>query len=112
MSMATFAGAKFAGSHTTVIDPAVDSIKALANCDLVNKIALGFIKNKAASGSGGRVHYKIQENGSGFKLVVSGPGTVQEFYVYTSDIEQVKILLEKVWTSKGRNNKKNRHKRG
>ncbi len=99
--MATFAGEKFSGSHTTVIDPAVLLIKALEKSDDVSKIALGFIKNKAGNG-GGKIRYKIQRNGAGLKLTVNGPGTVQEFFVYTGNIKKIEELLARTWKSKGR----------
>ncbi len=106
--MPTFAGGKFTGSHTTVIEPAETLIKVLNNSDLVYKISLGFIKNKAGKGGSGHVRYKLHKNGSGLKLVVSGTGTVQEFYIYTNDMAQVKALIEDNWNSKGKKSKKKR----
>jgi len=111
--MATFAGGKFTGSHTTAIEPAVPLLKVLGKSDLVTKIALGFIKNKAKKAKG-QAKYKIHEhkNGSsGIKLVVNGPGTVQEIHVYTNNRAAVEALIEETWTSKGKGEKKKRIKK-
>ncbi|MBD3359636.1 MAG: hypothetical protein GF365_02945 [Candidatus Buchananbacteria bacterium] len=104
--MPTFAGGKFTGSHTTVIEPAETLIKVLNNSDLVYKISLGFIKNKAGRGGSSLARYKLQENGSGLKLVVSGAGTIQEFYIYTDNILKVKQLIQANWNSKCKKSKK------
>ncbi len=106
--MPTFAGGKFTGSHTTVIEPAETLIKVLNSSDLVSKISLGFIKNKAGKGGSGQARYKLHENGSGLKLVVSGAGTIQEFYIYTNNLTQVKALIGDNWNSKGKKSKKKR----
>lgn len=104
--MKKFAGPKFGSSHTTVIDSAESLIKALEKSELVSKIILGVITNKAGSGQGGHSRYKVLQNGAGIKLTVSGSASIQNFYVYTADMPGVEALIARAWPGNGKKGKK------
>jgi len=104
--MPKFLGKKFSGSHTTVIKPAEKLIKALVEHDKVNKIIIGLIKNHGIKGGqGGQVRIKITAIRAGLKLVVKAAATVQEFYVYTEYIGEIKDFINNYWQSKGKKKK-------
>ena len=94
--MIKFAGGKFTGSHTTVIEAAEDLMKMLNRSELVKKIVIGIIKQKVGKNAS-QARYKIQPNGAGLKLVVNGSKTVQEFYIYTDDQPALEAEIAAIW---------------
>ena len=107
--MAKMSGGKFTGSHTTVIDAAVEILKALNTSEQVTKIAIGYIKQKVGK-SASQPRYKIQDNGAGIRLTVNGPATIQEFHVYTEDPDATRLIIAANWPYKNGKGKKRRKK--
>lgn len=74
-------GAKISGSHTTLIDAAVDLVEAANGLDCVTKIVLGIIKQ--VKGAAVERSLKITDIPSGLRVKVRGSKTVQEIFIYT-----------------------------
>jgi hypothetical protein len=77
-------GGKFTVSHTTVIEAAVPVAMAAAKLPCVTKIVLGTITQIKGPAVAKRL--KSQEIPAGLKVTVRGSKTVQELYVYTTDV--------------------------
>jgi len=93
----TMAGGKIASSHTTVIEAAVPSIKALNCHSNVDKICLGLIRNKRRKSSS-NPYCKVWGIDNGVKVVVCGNATIQVFYIY-GQAKYILSLLEDIWGS-------------
>ncbi|HEX2915693.1 MAG TPA: DUF2103 domain-containing protein [Chloroflexia bacterium] len=83
-------GPKFNGKHSTVIAPAYPAIEFLREDNRVTKIVIGVIKPRKGSG----INLKVVTIEAGLRIVVAGPSSVQQFYAYTSQPEEVKSELE------------------
>lgn len=88
-------GPKFNGKHTTLIAPAFPMVEMLRDDDRVTKIVIGVIKPR----KGGGVSLKAVTIEAGLRLTVSGPSSVQQFYAYTSEPEEVKSALARLYPS-------------
>lgn len=91
--MIHLSGKKFSKRHTTVIDAAKKIIKFLANQSLVNKISIGEIK----AISNGPKRLKISNSPAGIKLMIRGSNSIQYFFIYTTEIEKAKLLINDFW---------------
>jgi len=91
--MSHLSGKKFSKRHTTVIDAAKKLIKFLANQSLVNKISIGEIKVI----NNGPKRLKVLTSPAGIKLMVRGSNSRQYFFIYTTEIEKVKLLINNFW---------------
>ena len=87
-------GPKFpARGHSTFLDTAYPVIMAAKALDEVKRIVVGFITpNKR-----GQPHLKFVELPVGLKVVVKGEGCIQEFYVYSADVDHTKRALQEAW---------------
>lgn len=74
-------GGKFGGSHTSLIDHAVDVVDAAAKLEFVSRIVLGVIDH----GKSKKPRLKFKPIQAGLEVVVYGPITLQTVYVYTTD---------------------------
>ncbi len=89
-------GPKFNGKHSTLIAPAHAMIELLRDDSRVTKIVIGIIKPRKGSG----ISLKATIIEAGLRLMVSGPSSVQQFYAYTSDPEEVKTALEALFAQR------------
>jgi hypothetical protein len=85
------AGGKLTSSHTTLIDAAVPLIDLLQERDEVTKISLGMIKNIGKGTPG----LKFHEVTGGWRVVVRGNVSLQEFVVYTTNPVATRWALQK-----------------
>lgn len=86
-----FSGPKFGKSHSTVIDHAVDMVKAAKKMPWVRKIVLGEIKQCGS----GLIRYDFKDIQAGIEVMVRGPRTVQKIALITSNREETKVELKK-----------------
>ena len=93
--MGKFAGGKFAGSHTTVIEPAEKTIRNIERIAEVTKITLSKIDK---AGGFAPLRIKATEVPAGFRLSVRGGTFVQEVYIYCldEDKETVRTQVEQL----------------
>ncbi len=75
-----FAGKKFSGSHTTVIDAAVDLVKGADRNEFVTKISLGIIRQ--CRPCRGQQRIKLKKIPVGLEIVVRGNTYVQTIYLF------------------------------
>ena len=75
-------GGKITGSHTTMIDAAVDVVDKAQMLPEVSKIGLGIIHNQVGTGKQ-RIQFKNMTGG--WLVMVRGSATIQELRIYTSD---------------------------
>lgn len=88
------AGGKLTRSHTTLIDAAEPLVDWLHERTEVTKISLGVIKVIGK----GPPSLKLHPVTGGWKLVVRGNVSLQEFVVYTSEPHRTRRDLERqVW---------------
>ena len=87
-------GPKFNGKHSTLIAPAYPVIELLRDDSRVTKIVIGIIKPR----KGSRISLKAVPIEAGLRIMVSGPSSVQQFYAYTSEAEEVKTALESLFS--------------
>ncbi len=86
------AGGKYTGSHTTVI-PAAGEVADIADrCELVTKIALGFIKAGLPPAKGIR-RLKLKQDGASLLLSVRDNTSHQELHVYATDLDKAKDTI-------------------
>jgi hypothetical protein len=85
------AGGKLTRSHTTLIDAAVPLVDLLQDRDEVTKISLGVIKNIGKGNPGLKFHEVV----GGWKVVVRGNVSLQEFVVYTTNPWVTRRALER-----------------
>lgn len=83
-------GAKFSGTHTTVIPDAIDLLTTLKRLGEVTKISVGLITPCKVAEP--RVKVKLESHA--LKLQVRGRNAVQVFYVYGSDLPAVVKVIE------------------
>ena len=94
MSMPTWHGKKAPRKgHSSVIEAAMPIIKAAEKLDAVKRISPGLIKS--IGGKSGEKRAKFLEVRGGLRVTISGGG-VQTIYIYTSEPQQVREVLEKV----------------
>jgi hypothetical protein len=85
-------GGKLTRSHTTIIDIAVPVITWIEKDSLVNKISLGIIKKVTV----GTPRIKFLPITGGFKMVIRGRISIQEFFIYTKEPDSTqKAILKK-----------------
>jgi hypothetical protein len=89
-------GSKITRSHTTLIDIAVPIIHALEKHTLTNKISLGIIKKISV----GQPRIKFLPITGGFKLVIRGRITIQEFFVYSKDSDTLQTYTLALFNKK------------
>lgn len=87
-------GGKFNGNHTTFIELALPLVDLVAKRSEVSNISSGIIKNEGKSSSGSR-SVKIVDVQGGLKLTVRQSRSVQEVWVYTSNIHETKFAISK-----------------
>jgi hypothetical protein len=86
---------KITRSHTSTTDATAEIIKALKKLKEVSKISIGIIK--PTTSKGGKRAIKFLPITGGIVAIIRGSGTVQELYIYTSEIDFVKNYLLKVF---------------
>lgn len=96
--MPHIAGKKLSRRHTTVIDAAKSVVAAARALDCVSKVSLGLIRQVMGNPVAQRL--KIEEITAGLKIVVRGPKTIQELFVYTADPQATRQVLEQHFASK------------
>lgn len=89
-------GSKITRSHTTLIDIAIPIINAIHKHHSTDKISLGIIKKITV----GNPRIKFLPITGGFKLVMRGRITIQEFYIYSKNIETLKEFIIKKFDEK------------
>lgn len=89
--MPHLSGGKITGSHSTVIDAAVDVVKRAIKLPEVSKISLGIIKQ--ARGGRGATSVKFVHEPTGLRLTVRGNTSVQLVRIYTGTPERVEKAL-------------------
>jgi len=85
------AGGKLTSSHTTLIDAAVPLVDLLQEREEVTKISLGMIKNIGKGNPGLKFHPIT----GGWRVVVRGNVSLQEFVVYTTNPVATRWALQK-----------------
>lgn len=80
-----FAGKKFTGSHTTVIDAAVDLVKDANRSEFVSKISLGIIRQ--CRPGRGQQRTKVKNIQAGLEIIIRGNTYVQTIYLYLNEPE-------------------------
>lgn len=85
-------GKKFGRRHTTYIDVAEGLVNELSRSELVKKVSFGYIT--ATPGKTGQRGVKIKEAQGGLHLIVRGPSSVQDIYVYTDDPDEVRQMID------------------
>jgi len=85
-------GGKITANHSSLIDAAFPVVEAAEKLPEVSKISLGFIKTTGKSR--GIIRMKFSPIGGGWKITVRGSSTVQEIFIYTSDADETKTLLQ------------------
>ena len=93
--MPNWQGKKSAGSHTTLIEAAVPFVKQAQGMERVKKISLGIIK--PTPNIVGRRRIKFTAMSGGLKATIRGNTSLQEIRIYTSNVDEVKKELEKVF---------------
>jgi hypothetical protein len=78
-------------SHTSATEATDKVVKALKKSGLASKMSLGIIKK--TKGKSGNMTIKFLPMTGGTKATVVGGGVVQEIYIYTKEIEEVKKLF-------------------
>lgn len=92
------AGAKFSGSHTTIIDAAEVVVDAAVKQSEVTKVVLGIIEGNVKSK---QVRLRFKSVTAGWEIKVYGRISVQTLYVYTSDPEATKSTIERAFIREG-----------
>ena len=87
------AGGKFTGSHTTVIDKAIDLVDAANKLPCVSKIVLGLIEAVRSK----KPRLKFNETSTGWEVLVYSQITLQTIYVYTSDRKAVRATIRRAF---------------
>lgn len=82
-------------SHSTTTEASEEIIKAAQKLKEISKIGIGMIKTTKSKG--GKRAIKFLPITGGVKAIVRGSGTVQELYIYTSDIVFVTHYLSKIF---------------
>ncbi len=93
MSKYSRSGGKFTGSHTTCIPSAARVADVAVKCDVVTKVALGFIKAGLKSAHGKR-RVKITDEGRSLLLSVRDNASHQELRVFASDVCRAQQILK------------------
>ena len=88
------AGGKITRSHTTIIDQALPIINFIEKHAEVNKIGLGMIKKITV----GNPRIKYLPITGGFKLVIRGRISIQEFYIYTKEPKLLQETISKKYS--------------
>ncbi len=86
---------KLTRTHTTTTETAKEVINTLSKLQCVDKISTGIIKN--TKNKSGQKSLKVTETASGLKIAVRGNGAVQDLYIYTKSLEDVKIIVENIF---------------
>lgn len=89
-------GAKITASHTTIIDIALPIINKVERNPHTNKISLGMIKQLKV----GTPRLKFLPITGGFKMVIRGRITIQEFFIYTKEAEILQQFISKIFDEK------------
>lgn len=84
---------KISKSHSSATEATRKVIRILEKSGLVSKIGLGIIQQTKSQS--GNINVKCLPITGGIKAVVVGGGVVQEIYIYTNEIEQVRNILTK-----------------
>ncbi len=93
------AGGKFAGSHSTVLDGAVDVIDAAAKMPCVKKITLAIIENGVRKPSG-QLKVKCMDApnlDTALRVTMAKGGSIQTVYMYVEkpgDRQTLRTALE------------------
>ncbi|MEK7614936.1 MAG: DUF2103 domain-containing protein [Patescibacteria group bacterium] len=86
-------GGKYGGNHTTLIHAAATVCDIAESCSAVTRISPGFIK-AGLPGVNGKRRIKIVEQSGALLLTVRDNTSHQEVYIYASDLQAVKSILE------------------
>jgi|GEM_PF-1491153 len=82
---------KITSSHSSATESTDKVVKVLKKSGLVSKMSLGIIKK--TKGKSGNMTIKFLPMTGGTKAIIVGGGVVQEIYIYTKQIEEVKKLF-------------------
>lgn len=88
--MPHLAGKKIAKSHSTIINEAKIVLQSIQSSHLVNKIVTGDIKVIKT----GPQRIKITLIPAGLQLMIRGRNARQKIFIYTSNPEAVKIIIQ------------------
>jgi len=86
-------GGKITNSHSSLTETAEKLVAKAVKLELVSKIGIANITHVG----GGRKGLKFLPITGGIKAVVRGSGSVQDIYIYTTNPEETKIELEKIF---------------
>lgn len=78
---------KISGNHTTFVEPAVAVIKELVKLTAVRRVTPGVIESGLKTTASGGVTIKFTMGDGCLKLQVRTNISVQDIYVYTSDVQ-------------------------
>jgi hypothetical protein len=87
-------GGKIASSHSSYIDAVEPLLKSLARNPLVTKISLGVITPNLPPSS---VRVKVMPLSGGLKAVVRGTNSIQDVFVYTTEVTRVTEIIEQAY---------------
>ena len=82
-------------SHSSTTDASMVIIKQAKKLGSISKIGIGIIK--VTKSKGGKRSVKFLPITGGVKACVKGSGTVQELYIYTKEVEDVKKYLSDIF---------------
>lgn len=91
--MKHLSGKKISKSHSTIINEAKKLASFLITEPLVNKLSIGEIR---VIGNGHK-RIKTLSFPAGVKLIVRGRNNVQYFFIYTSQRQEVRLLINNFW---------------
>jgi hypothetical protein len=91
-------GSKFSRSHSTVIEIAIPILAMAKRLPEVRKIVIGII----IPGGSGPMRIKFFPILAGFRMVIRGANSQQEFFVYTENAPATQASLQKIWDDERR----------
>ncbi len=86
-------GGKITNSHSSLTETAEKLVAKAIKLESISKISISTITHVG----GGRKSLKFLPITGGVKAIVRGSGSVQDIYIYTSNPEETKIELEKIF---------------
>lgn len=96
MSKNHIASNKISGNHSTLINEAVVLVKAAVKIKEVRRVTPGFIQAGISSLRKYPASIKFTSGENYLKILVRGKSSVQEVHIYTSDVQNVIVLLSKI----------------
>ena len=88
-----FSGKKFSNNHTTIIEHAGPVLAEAKKLSEIRRVVLGRIESAHSSGRS----LKFKPIPAGLKMIVRGPNSLQEFFLYSANPEYVQNRLLAFW---------------